>query len=179
MGRVWCRRRRRGDWKCPPAHSWPSPDVCLASVSLQWNGQGAGLTFTQHFVSVCWVYRRHFTRSFLHGGFRLNGLSVRRTERRTSERCGLFQGPSRSERVCLSPGCQVLQSLSFTVSCLAAVPLEAQTAVTRRLLRSGTSIWRPHPGVDRTPLSKPGHNPSLLGAVGHAGSESDLSAFYN
>lgn len=108
-----------------------------------------------------------------------NGLSVRRTERSTSERCGLFQGPSRSERACLSPGCQVLQSLSFTVSCLAAVPLEAQTAGTQRLLRSGTSIWRPHPGVDRTPLSKPGHNPSLLGAVGHAGSEPDLSAFYN
>lgn len=78
----------------------------------------------------------------------------------------LFQGPGRSEGGYPSPPCEALQTRSFTVSCLASVPLEALVAGTQGLLRFGAKIWRPHPGVDHTPLSKPGCSHSLPGGCG-------------
>lgn len=85
----------------------------------------------------------------------------------------LFQGPGRSEGGYSSPQCETLQTRSFTVSCLASVPSEAQVVGTQGLLRFGAKIWRPHPGVDHTPLSKPGRGHSLPGGCGHAGRELD------
>lgn len=78
----------------------------------------------------------------------------------------LFQGPGRSEGGYSSPQCETLQTRSFTVSCLASVPSEAQVVGTQGLLRFGAKIWRPHPGVDHTPLSKPGRGYSLPGGCG-------------